>query len=262
MKTSILDTLSSIELTVSAAVVIVVATVALGRTPRSRVSIAAVLTGWFVVVTGMGAAGTLTYSHGTGIPGLGLSIVLPVIVLCLAVAFSSALKRALLEVPIWLLVSVHLVRLLGVSFLLLHADGRLAAPFATVAGWGDIIVGAAALPVAWFARSGGRGRWSAVLVWNAIGMLDLLAAVVLGILSSPGSLNFLVTDPTSELMATLPWLLIPGFLVPLLLSGHIALFYRLRTTSGGWHGPVSQDNPTSRFRFGGPEMGPEKWIKP
>jgi hypothetical protein len=52
-------------------------------------------------------------------------------------------------VPLWLLVGVHTVRLLGVSFIILFAAGRLPAPFAPVAGWGDIFVGATAIPVAW-----------------------------------------------------------------------------------------------------------------
>jgi len=34
-------------------------------------------------------------------------------------------------------------------------------------------------------------------------------------------------EPSSAIMTTLPWLLIPGFLVPLLFAVHIGTFVRL-----------------------------------
>jgi len=49
-------------------------------------------------------------------------------------------------VPLWLFVGVHTVRLLGVTFVVLYAAHRLPAPFAPVAGWGDIFVGVTAAP--------------------------------------------------------------------------------------------------------------------
>jgi hypothetical protein len=103
----------------------------------------------------------------------------------------------------------------------------LPAPFAPVAGWGDIFVGATAFPVAWLAY---RQRTSArpiLWIWNIIGLADLIAAVGLGVISSPGPARLIFAEPSSAIMTTLPWLLIPGFLVPLLIAVHIAIFIRL-----------------------------------
>ncbi|PYL63918.1 MAG: hypothetical protein DMF25_08940 [Verrucomicrobia bacterium] len=60
-----------------------------------------------------------------------------------------------------------------------------------------------------------------------IGIADLLVAVGLGAMSSPGPARLIFAEPSSAIMTTLPWLLIPGFLVPLLITVHIAVFIRL-----------------------------------
>jgi hypothetical protein len=58
------------------------------------------------------------------------------------------LGRIGLALSIELLVGVNTVRLLGLFFILLYAAGRLSPPFALVAGWGDVAIGLAAVPVA------------------------------------------------------------------------------------------------------------------
>jgi hypothetical protein len=58
--------------------------------------------------------------------------------------------------------------------------------------------------------------------------LDLVAAVGLGVISSPGPLHLIADEPGSALMTTLPSMLIPAFLVPLLAATHLAVFYHMR----------------------------------
>jgi len=145
----------------------------------------------------------------------------------------SSSRRPLSAIPLPALIAVHGLRVLGVSFLLLHSMQRLPAPFAPVAGWGDIFVGATAGPVAWMAaRAGGRAR-GLVLAWNAVGLLDLVAAVGLGATSSPGPLRLFMEPPGSPIMTTLPWIVIPCFLVPSLAALHIAIFRRLSRAASG-----------------------------
>jgi hypothetical protein len=152
---------------------------------------------------------------------------LPIVVLSVRVFRSPALRRGLDSVPLSLLVGVNSIRTFGVVFLLLYAAGRLPAPFATVAGWGDIAIGLTAIPIAWLAYKKGTSAQSMVMIWNTLGLLDLIAAVGLGVTSSPGPLQLIFAEPGAGIMTTLPWLLIPGFLVPLLASTHLAVFFRL-----------------------------------
>ena len=97
-------------------------------------------------------------------------------------------------------------------------------------------------------RFGARVR-PIVVLWSAIGVADLVAAVAFGALSAPGPLQVFVGPPTSAIMTTLPWLIIPGFLVPILFFIHIVIFARLFAKSPAsepaymWRGAGGQAKP-------------------
>jgi hypothetical protein len=221
------DLLGAVELTMSAAIVIAALSVVFGHDTARRLKYLSVLAGWFVIVVFLAATRMLHYGDGIGTPGVGLAIVVPVALIWLSLMRMPALRERLDDAPLAALVAVHAVRILGVSFLILYADHRLPAPFAPVAGWGDIIAGLAAIPVAWLVYRRARGWRAALLAWNLYGMTDLIAAVTLGVLSSPGPLRHIFAQPDAGLISLLPWLLIPGFLVPLLMTTHMMVLYRL-----------------------------------
>ena len=224
------ETLSAIALTASASIVVAFLSHALARTSLGRLAVAGVLGAWFALVLAIGAAGALDPVRGLGVPGLGLTVALPVVALAGAFFAFRPIRDAMLAIPLPALVAVNAIRILGVIFVMLHAAGKLPAPFAPSAGWGDIFVGVTALPVAWaMLRFGARARPLALL-WNTIGIADLVNAVALGALSAPGPLQVFAGPPSSAPMTTLPWLLIPGFLVPALMFIHVVVFYRLAKT--------------------------------
>ena len=218
------DLIASTELTGCSAIAIAVLSSVFGESLYAKIKIASGLAFWFVLVALLGATGALGYEHGTGAPGLGVAVMLPIVVLSMVVLRSPSLRRRLENIPLSILIGVHAIRILGVSFLILYAAGRLPAPFAPLAGWGDILAGIAAWPVA---RLAARGWGGAVFAWNTFGLLDLITAIGLGTTSSPGPLHLLLVKPDTTIMTTLPWLIIPGFIVPLLASTHLAIFYRL-----------------------------------
>ena len=113
------------------------------------------------------------------------------------------------------MIAVHAIRIIGFLFLLLFAAGRLSAPFAPSAGWGDIVAGASAVPVAWALASRVPGaRWLVVL-WNSVGLLDLISAAGLGMTSAAGSpLQVFFDAPGSAVMATPPGPLFRSFWCP------------------------------------------------
>lgn len=221
------DLLAAIEMTACAAGVIMMLSMGFGADTWKRLQIAGLLVLWFMLVTLLGATQVLAYDNGVGVPGLGVAVILPIILISVGVLRSSSLRRALQTIPLSMLIGINVVRILGVTFLILYAAGRLPAPFAPVAGWGDILVGLAAGPVAWLAYKQISTAQPAIWIWNLLGLLDLITAVGLGVASSPGPLQLIYAEPGSAIMTSLPWLLIPGFLVPLLASTHLAVFYRL-----------------------------------
>jgi hypothetical protein len=221
------DIVSTIETTASAALVAATLSFALATTPRRRFLIGAVLAVWFVIVVILGATLALDAKAGVGIIGLGAASALPIVAICFAFFTISSVRSALFAIPLPVLVAVNALRVLGASFVLLYAAHRLPAPFALSAGFGDIFVGLTALPIALLiARYGARALGPAI-VWNLIGIADLIAALFLDATSSAGPIQIFTGPPDTSLMVTLPWILIPCFLVPMFLSLHVAIFYRL-----------------------------------
>jgi hypothetical protein len=221
-----LDLVAAVELTASASVVVAVLAIGFGRTTGGRVRIAFGLALWFVLVTILAAFNLLTYPGGLGAPGLGVAVFTPMVVLVVMVRRSPTLSRSLRAAPLSLLVGVHAIRILGWMFLALYAVGRLPAPFAPLAGAGDFLTGITALPLAW-ALARGRAR-RALWLWNGFGLLDLVTAIGLGVVSAPGPTQVIVAPPGTTMMTSLPWLIIPAFLVPLLALLHLGIFQRLR----------------------------------
>jgi uncharacterized protein (TIGR03382 family) len=222
------EILSTAETTGSAAIMIAVVALAFAATGRRRLEVAAVLALWFAIVIAMGATGALDGQIGVGPPRIAFAVTVPFALLCLAFFRVEAIRTALFAVPLPALVAANMTRILGVDFILLYAADRLPAPFAPSAGWGDLFVGLTALPVAWaLARYGSRTRALAA-IWNAIGVADLVLAVAFGATSAPGPIQIFSSPPDAVSMTSLPWVLIPAFLVPIYLALHVAIFYRLR----------------------------------
>ncbi|HEY1783005.1 MAG TPA: hypothetical protein VGG79_21710 [Roseiarcus sp.] len=220
------DILSTAELTISAAVVVSFLSLTMGKTGGRRLAVLLALGAWFALVLAIGATGALTPAHA-GAPALGLTVVLPIAALVWAFFALPSVRTAIAATPLPALVAVNAIRLLGLTFIGLYSQGRLPAPFAPSAGWGDVFIGATALPVAWATmRFGARVR-PVVFLWNALGVADLVVALTLGALSAPGPLQVFVGPPDASPMTSLPWLIIPGFLVPMLFFIHIVIFHRL-----------------------------------
>ena len=220
------DILSTAELTVGASIVVGFLSLAMARTTAGRAIVLVALGAWFASVLAIGATGALSPAGG-GAPALGLVVILPIVALVWAYFALPSVRTAMAATPLPALIAVNAVRLLGFTFLILYAEGRLPAPFAPSAGWGDVFIGATALPVAWTVwRFGARARPLA-FAWNALGVADLVIALTLGPLSAPGPLQIFAGPPDSSPMTTLPWLIIPGFLVPCLMFLHVVIFTRL-----------------------------------
>ncbi|HYX57079.1 MAG TPA: hypothetical protein VE818_13060 [Nitrososphaeraceae archaeon] len=119
-----------------------------------------------------------------------------------------------------LLVAIHTWRILGIAFLWGVSQGILNPTFGIPAGVGDILIGVTAIPFAYFLSKGFGWSKYALVVWNVLGIADLVMAVSLGLITSPG---FGIST-----MTTFPWVLIPTVGVPLALMLHGITLYRLR----------------------------------
>jgi hypothetical protein len=196
---------------------------------RSKIAAGATAAGWVAAVVGIAAIGGFRAGLLGAIPTPVLAFTTLVIGSLGAWLVWPAFRDALLSIPLAALIGVNSFRVGGVFFLLLFADGRLSAPFGPSAGWGDIITGVAAIPVAAIAARHQDESRRVVGAWNAFGALDLLVAVTLAFLSAPGTPYRLFTEGYGTVvMTTLPWILAATFLVPLYLLTHFTIAVRLR----------------------------------
>jgi hypothetical protein len=133
---------------------------------------------------------------------------------------NSVIQQAQYNKRTSFLIAVHTWRILGVAFLWGVSQGILHPAFGIPAGVGDILVGVTAIPFAYFLRRGFGWFKYALVVWNVLGIADLVMAVSLGLITSPG---FGIST-----MSTFPWILVPTLGVPLALILHGITLYRLR----------------------------------
>ncbi len=180
---------------------------------------------WLVVAVLAGALGFLE-----GLRPPFPQVVLAGLVLALLALFrwSPPVATWALAVDIRALVLIHVTRFVGIYFLVLYRRGELPYAFAVPGGWGDIVVAAAALLVAWLAPRRGRVGRTIYAGWNLLGLADILLVVV-----TAGRLG--VANPASlRALTVLPLSLLPTFLVPIIIASHVVIFARLARSS--WTG--------------------------
>ena len=76
--------------------------------------------------------------------------------------------------------------------------------------------------VAYIYAAGYKKACLSVLLWNIFGIVDLIFAISLGFLSSPGPLQLLALENPNQMITAFPLVLIPAFAVPLALILHLA----------------------------------------
>jgi hypothetical protein len=177
----------------------------------------AVITAW------LAARGAYLQRDFGDAPLVGVQLVTALAAMALLLATSPSLRSLLTNQKN--LLRLNLWRLEGAVFLALMITGQMPARWAIPAGVGDILVGALAFPVAGRLDSpGGVGR---AIGFNLFGLADLMAAVALGMMTSPGPVQVFHTVPTSELVTHFPLALVPAFLVPMAFMLHIVSLWQL-----------------------------------
>lgn len=206
----------------------------LKRAHKSRIAI--VIAIWLGFVVAMTASGQATASiirpfPTTVIPMLAsfatLVFIMPIVVGLIALV-SPSVRAALLAIPMQLLIGVHAFRILGILFFILHFENQVDGPWAFFAGGGDIITAILVPPVLALAARPSPQDWM-IHVWNAFGMLDFVAAITLGLISTPEVFVQLIPAAKGAAgMTRLPWELVPTVIVPFYMITHGIIFAQLQ----------------------------------
>ncbi len=183
-----------------------------GVEPMKSASVAAILAGWLALALAAGYA---------GIPGRLPPPVPQLVIACLTTGLVVSILR-IDRLRDWffaldprVIVSLHLMRLVGFYFILLYLREELPYDFAIPAGIGDIAIAFFALILITTSRAENRSGLVSYGVWNFLGLIDILFVV-----SRAGRLA--LNDPMSmRAMLELPLSLLITWLVPLIIGTHI-----------------------------------------
>jgi len=177
------------------------------------------LTIWYGAAWGF-VAGGLLLPGASPVPLLPLMIVAPTAGVIFLFTRSKQIGVLLDAMPVSWLVGLQVYRMIGGVFLISWWIGYTPGVFAIPAGTGDVITGFLALPTSILLAGGRPNSVRAALVWNFIGIFDLVLAVTLGALTSPGPLQRLAFDHPNLLTGSYPTAIIPAFTVPTSLVLH------------------------------------------
>jgi len=193
------------------------------RTAAVAVFAGVVLVAWMVLTMIAAGRGYYLPPAPGGVPAVPIQLVVALAGLSVCFVASPSLRSLLTNQKF--LIRLNVWRLVGAVFLALMFTGQMPALWALPAGLGDVLIGATAF---WVARHldepGGHRR---AVIFNWLGMADLVVAIGLGSATSPGPLHIFHTTPTSELITHFPLALVPGFLVPLAFMLHVVSLWQL-----------------------------------
>ncbi len=201
---------------------------------KSRYTTAAVLSaalvGWEIVAQYVGAANTYlaTIENPPAVPTILFGLLIPLAVAAIVLWRSESTAKLVFAIPLHWLVAAQIYRVGGGIFLVLWADGRLPWQFALPAGIGDVATGIVAVVVAARLAQNVVGAERAAYAWCLFGVADLVVAITMGAMTSPGLPHLLALDAPNLLVTAYPLVMVPTFAVPLALMLHGLVLWRLR----------------------------------
>jgi len=187
----------------------------------------AILALWFAVAVIGNLTGIIWPAPDRAPIGLLFAIVVPPLLFCGAYRFVPAVRQFVLTLDLRLLTAIQCWRVVGATFIVLHAHRLLPGLFAYPAGYGDLLTGLFA-PFALLALIRQRTGWQRHLFrLNLLGLVDFAGAISTGLLASNGPLGLLRGEISTVILQQLPLSLIPTFGVPFWIIVHIAALLQL-----------------------------------
>jgi hypothetical protein len=194
-------------------------------------ALSVILVAWVAIAQYIGAANMYFATTDTAVPTLLLGLTIPLVIAAVGLWLSGAIASLVSAIPLRWLVAAQVYRIAGGIFLVLWADGRLPWQFALPAGIGDVTTGLLAVLLAARLSQKAAGALSAVYAWCLFGIADLVVAITMGAMTSPGRPHLLAFEAPNVLITSYPLVMVPTFAVPLALMLHGVVLWRLRRES-------------------------------
>ena len=169
---------------------------------------------WMAVAWSAAIHGVFRTASPSPLPLLPLAFFLPVIIGTPLLLLSKRVGQLLDAMPSAWLVALQIYRVYGSVFLAAGLHGALPAVFAVPAGIGDALTGLFAVPAAAAVATGTAQGRRAAIAWNIFGLADFAAAIILGMITSPGPFQLIFPHVPSIGDSGYANVLTPAFVVP------------------------------------------------
>ena len=187
----------------------------------------AVITGWLIFLGTLSLNGFFSdFSLMPPRPLFAIFIPLPIV---LIIAFSKQGTQLLKAVPAQWLIYIQAFRIFVEIILWLAFLKNLLPLQMTFEGRNfDVLSGLLALPVGYFCFVSKKWPATIVLAYNILGILLLFNILIVALLSMPTTLRYFMNEPANTIVATFPFIYLPGVLVPIAYTMHIFSLRRLQ----------------------------------
>lgn len=193
-----------------------------------RWTIAVILALWLGLVFILGAQGAFVGRPGSPPVAIFFGFAIPLAVYFAAYFGWSGFRAFVFGADLRLVAAIQAWRWAGLGFLSLYAYGVLPGLFAFPAGLGDMAIGLSApWIVLGLVRRPSFATSQRFVIWNIMGIIDLVVAVSLGTICS-GFLRGITGNVTTGPMAQLPLIFIPAYLVPFFMMLHLTALLQAR----------------------------------
>ncbi len=189
-----------------------------------RLGTALVLAAWLVVRLALEIDPPGGQTLGT--PATIGFVVFGLVVGTLPLTLSATFRQIVRAAPAAWLIGLQVLRVVGGSFLVLLDMKLMPSAFALPAGYGDVIVAVLAALVVYLLMTDKPYARTAAILWNFLGILDLVIALATGSTFIPPFAAQLAASGVSVLYLNYV-LIIPAYGVPLAFVGHIYSLYQL-----------------------------------
>ncbi len=190
-----------------------------------------VVAGFFILYFGyiLLLAKTGAYTTVSLPPKILLITTLPYAILLFGIVYRLKITQTIVHhTPVSALISLHIFRLVGLTFILLAVYEALPSLFSWLAGTGDVLTAVSSIWVAKKVSEKSASTKKIAWFWNTFGLLDiiitaLLANVLTKISIDTGAMGV-------DTLTKIPYCIIPAFAPPTIIFLHLLIYQKLKTS--------------------------------
>lgn len=166
----------------------------------------------------------------SAMPPRMLLVIIPPLIVALIFTFSKTVLSWLKNVPLQYLIYLQTFRVVVEFILWLLYRNNIIPVQMTFEGRNyDILIGLSALFTGYYYVKGiefFKNKW-VLIFWNVAGLILLANIVVIAILSAPFPFRQFMNEPANTIIFYFPYVLLPGFLVPVAYTTHLLSLKKL-----------------------------------